>query len=292
MLTLAVSQTAPVGAVAEADESCKPVRQLERSPAVLRNAMSNTSPILTKKPPPAFRIEFRRDRTHMSDSRILDLGPGLEALPTEIAPSNGGAIIVRHSDLFDSETGKSLPAAQFFVYGTIDTLSEQILIEVCVDPHTPETVPAGTYSGTVSLADPRFQQLDTPVVVTLQSTAWVMALTTTVIGGALGGGWGVVSSLLVKSADKKRSERPSPGLLVGVGVIVGLLAGVVMFVQGYDDKPAFRGADLGDWLNLGLTTFGAAAATYTVTLTAALGYDILRHARRTGTSTQPGVDRA
>ncbi len=274
---VAILVSAPMArAVETEDKECRPEQRYEHSPAFLRSGMAEYSALLTKKAPQGFEIEFRRGRDPGNDSRILDLVSGPETLPPEIRPTDGGAVIVRHSNLLDSETRTALPEGQVYVYATLDTQSEQIKVAVCVDPQTPEHVAAGKYSGTVSLSDPRFQAVDIPVVVTLQSRAWGMALLVTVLGGSLGGGWGVLSSLLVKGADAGSRTRPSARLLVGLGFSVGLLAGIVTYIQGYDDKPEFRGADLGDWLTLGLTTFAYAAATYTITLTLALGWDRLR----------------
>src|SRR6266508_6819999 len=91
---------------------------------------------------------FRRSRR----PRALDLRPGI--LDEGPAARTAVEIDVRP---FRRSDGETIPPGQIVVTQSIVSNNQQNLrIEVCVDPASPEPVPPGTYSGTLIVDDPAF----------------------------------------------------------------------------------------------------------------------------------------
>lgn len=248
--------------------------------AELRLGLGGAPQLRTQPQPQRIQLQFKRDREPKTERRTIDLVDGLDKMPISFTPRDGDFLIATHSTFVDS-VSRSIPQEQIQVLAEIDVPNEQITLVLCLDPLVPEPIDAGTYTGTLSLSDPRFVRVDVPVEVHLQAQQWLLALTFSLVGGSAGGLWGVLSSYISgRQADghtqpSRNAQEPSGAAssdkrgssqlkrLILLGLVFGLISGVWTYSDGYERAMGFRGADLGDWLGLAGVAFAAGAVVYT-----------------------------
>jgi hypothetical protein len=204
-------------------------------------------------------------------TRERDLPLGLiddpSSLPKTLRPLDGEPLAVRIPRLVEHTTDEQIPTTNVHVQAVFDDAEQAVVLSVCVDARTTDGFGPGSYHGVATLTDARFVATDVPVDVALRSTSWQAPLAAALVGGVLGGIWGMVSPFVatVKPDGKRerRDLRAKARHLLFISVGLGLGAGLLVFWQKYVEIGDFRGSG-SDARAVLVTAFIAAAALYPI----------------------------
>lgn len=215
---------------------------------------------------PTSSLAFRFGGIRETRSRDLALGviDPTQLLDAPLRPLNGEALAVRVPRLVDGATEQQIPRDKLQVQAMFDETERAIRFEVCVDVRDPQGFGAGSYQGVATLTDARFVEAEVPVSVTLRSTNWRGPFLVALLGGLIGGVWGMLSpfAATAKSAATSRSKlRAEARRLLVISGVFGLVAGVFTFWRMFVEDGDFRGSGT-DWRTVLTAAFVTAAALF------------------------------
>ena len=221
--------------------------------------------VVQAEAPLAFEFGGRRETLERNVPLGLIDQPSL--LPDTLRPLDNEPLAIRVPRLVEHATDDQIPTDKVRVQAVFDKDEQAVVLNVCVDVRKTDGFGPGSYHGVATLTDARFVATDVPVDVTLRSTTWQGPLVAALIGGVVGGIWGMVSPFVatVKAggAQRRRDLRSEARHLLVISVGLGLGAGLLVFWQKYVEAGDFRGSG-SDARGVLVTAFVAAAALYPI----------------------------
>jgi hypothetical protein len=196
----------------------------------------------------------------------LELIDQPSSLPGSLVPRDGEPLAVRSPRLVEDTTDDQIPTNNVRVQATFDEDGQAVVLSVCVDVRRTDGFGPGSYHGVATLTDDRFMATDVPIDVALRSTSWQAPFVAALIGGVIGGAWGILSPFVAtaKVGSGQRRDRKKKALhLLVISVILGLGTGALVFWQKYVEIGDFRGSGR-DARTVLVTAFFAAAALYPI----------------------------
>ena len=217
-----------------------------------------------EQPTSSLAFQFGGARGTRSRDLALGLIDGTQLLDAPLRPRDGEALAVRVPRLVDNATQQQIPRDLLQVQARYDEAERAVRFEVCVDVSHPDGFGAGSYQGVATLTDGRFVEIEIPVWVTLRSNDRMGPMLVALVGGLIGGVWGMLSPFAViakAGATPRRALRAEARRLLVISGALGLAAGAFTFWRMFVEDGDFRGSGA-DWRTVLTAAFVTAAALY------------------------------